>query len=71
MIALLGDKELEKPLQVVIEELLKRVKGNVTLIIDEANIAFTITEDTNAEEVKALRGILATFTKLAKESGKV
>lgn len=55
----------------MIEELLKRVKGNVTLIIDEANIAFTITEDTNAEEVKALRGILATFTKLAKESGKV
>jgi hypothetical protein len=69
--ALIDNTKMEQPLQVLIEELLKRVEGSLTLIIDEANIAFTITENTNEEKVEALAGILATFTQLKKQSRKV
>jgi hypothetical protein len=71
IMALIDNTKMEQPLQVLIEELLKRVEGSLTLIIDEANIAFTITENTNEEKVEALVGILATFTQLKKQSRKV
>ena len=71
MIALSNNNNVKQPLKVLIKELLTRVEGNVTLIIDEANIAFTITQNTKEEKVEALKGILAQITHLTKESGKV
>ena len=60
------------PLQILIDELI-RVEGGekITIIIDEANIAFTIKPDTDKNDIKAASVALAMFTRLTKESNKV
>ena len=45
--------------------------GAITLVIDEANIAFTITDITSADDIKATKQALALFTSLTKENNKV
>jgi hypothetical protein len=71
MSTLVDNNKFKQPLKVLINELLKRVEGSITLVIDEANIAFTMTPGTEESEVKALKGILAIFTQLTKETRKV
>jgi hypothetical protein len=71
LMAIKDNNNFKQPLKVLIDELLTRVDGTVTLVIDEANMAFATTPDTEEREIKALKGILATFTQLTKESGKV
>ena len=71
MMALLKNKNAQQPLKVLIEDLLTRVEGNVTLIIKEANRALEINQYTNEEEIKKRREILASLTQLTKETGKV
>lgn len=61
----------QQPLNVLINELIEGVDGTVTLIIDEANLAFEITHDTKEERVEAQKMALALFTSLTKEKGKV
>ena len=62
---------VEQPLKVVINELLKHVDGVVTVIIDEANLAFAIRPGTTEEDVKAQRELLSFFTSLTKVQRKV
>ena len=69
--AIIDKDSVEQPLEVLINELVKRVYGNVTLIIDEANLAFMITPDTKVEDIKAMKHSLALFTSLTKAQGKV
>jgi hypothetical protein len=57
-------------LQSVINNLVKNL-GAITLVIDEANIALTITDKTSADEVKATKQALALFTTLTKQENKV
>jgi hypothetical protein len=63
---ILGNEEAVESLPSLITELVKH-RGKVTLIIDEANIAFTITDDTTPEEIKNLKAALALFTQLTKQ----
>jgi KaiC/GvpD/RAD55 family RecA-like ATPase len=56
---ILGNEEAVESLPSLITELVKH-RGKVTLIIDEANIAFTITDDTTS-------AALALFTQLTKQ----
>jgi hypothetical protein len=62
---------MKQPLKVLINELLARVEGKITIIIDEANMAFGITSGTKQENIDSMKGILATFTQLTKENRKV
>jgi hypothetical protein len=62
---------MKQPLKVLINELLARAKGKITIIIDEANMAFGITSGTKQEKIDSMKGILATFTQLTKENRKV
>lgn len=50
-------------------KLLVEALGNVTLIIDEANIAFTLLDE--AEEARTAKKALELFTTLTKEENKV
>lgn len=52
----------------LIEELSKNYSDNMTLVIDDADYAFTITEDTTAKEVKEMKDNLALFSALTKDS---
>lgn len=61
----------QQPLKVLIDEIIERVGGTVTLIIDEANLAFEITPYTKEERVETQKQALALFTSLTKEKGKV
>jgi archaellum biogenesis ATPase FlaH len=63
---ILGNEESVESLPSLIMELVKH-RGKVTLIIDEANIAFTITDDTTPEKIENLKAALALFTLLTKE----
>jgi hypothetical protein len=63
---ILGDEEAVKSLPSLITELVKD-RGKVTLMIDEANIAFTITDDTTPEKIENLKAALAFFTQLTKQ----
>ena len=63
---ILGNEEAVESLPSLITELVKH-RGKVTLIIDEANIAFTITDDTTPEKIENLKAALALFTQLTKQ----
>lgn len=69
--ALLDISVAKQPLKIVIGELLKSVKGNVTIIIDEANLAFDITSATSQEDIANKVEALALFTSLTKENKQV
>ena len=71
MTALVDKGSEEQPLEVLINELVKRVDGKVTLISDEANLAFEITPGTKDEGVQQQREALSIFTSLTKVQGKV
>jgi hypothetical protein len=46
--------------------------GGITVIVDEANLAFTITEDcTTPSQIQDTKNTLALITKLTKENKKV
>ena len=62
MTALFVKDSVEQPLKVLINKFVERVDCKVTLIIDEANRAFTITPDKKEEDAKALKEALAFFT---------
>jgi hypothetical protein len=57
-------------LPALINDLVKGL-GEVTLVIDEANIAFTILSTTPYSEIKAVKEALGLFTTLTKEQKKV
>ena len=57
-------------LQSVITCLMENL-GAITLVIDEANIALTITDKTSADKITATKEALALFTSLTKEDKKV
>ena len=54
---ILGNEEAVESLPSLITELVKH-RGKITLIIDEANIAFTITDDTTPEKIENLKAAL-------------
>ena len=57
-------------LETLIEKLVAKL-GSITLIIDEANLALTIDDDTSEEDIKATRKALALFTSLTKVDNQV
>ena len=57
-------------LQKLILQLVEKL-GPITLIIDEANLALTIDDDSTKEEIKATKGALALFTSLTKVKNQV
>jgi hypothetical protein len=57
-------------LQSLINNLVKNL-GGITLVIDEANIALTITDKTSATKIEATKQALALFTSLTKENNQV
>ena len=57
-------------LPALINDLVKGL-GEITLVIDEANIAFTILSTTPYSEIKAVKEALGLFTTLTKEQKKV
>ena len=73
--AILEDRVFEgsvgQPLEVVINELLKHVDGIVAVIIDEANLVFTIRSGTTEEDVKVQRESLSFLTSLTEVQLKV
>ena len=68
---ILKTDEATQTLQSLIKTLVESLGPGVTLIIDEANLAFTITEDTTKEEIAALKLALALLTKLTKQDNQV
>ena len=70
--AILENDKAKKSLEVLIAEIIKlKEDGNVTFIVDEANIAFTITPWKTAESIEKVKAVLALFTRLTKQNGKV
>ena len=65
------DDPATKTLSVLVNGLIKGLGNNVTLIIDEANIAFTITDITENADIKSTKAALELFTFLTKEAQKV
>eukprot|EP01036_Dinobryon_divergens_P030612 gene30612-39882_t len=63
-------KRQEDGLSSVLSELTLVFKG-ITLIVDEANIALTITGSTTPAEIKATKDALAVFTRLTKQLNKL
>jgi hypothetical protein len=57
-------------LQSLINNLVKNL-GGITLVIDEANIALTISDKTSAAKIEATKQALALFTSLTKEGNQV
>jgi hypothetical protein len=57
-------------LSYLINELANNI-GNVTLVIDEANLAFSINDKTTLDEFQSAKKVLALFTSLTKERNKV
>ena len=53
------------------EEIENFYKNRVTLILDEADAAFTVTDDTTAAELKELKELLGLLKILTKETGMV
>lgn len=62
-------KRQDADLSSILSELTTAFKG-ITLIVDEANIALTITGSTNPAEIKAAKDALAAFTRLTKKLNK-
>ena len=60
-------KTVDQPLS----ELLGRMKGKITIVIDEANLAFDVTPETKQEKIAAMKLALALLTSLTKVNGKV
>ena len=58
-------------LKSLIKELVNSREDKITLIIDEANIAFIIKPETSEDKIEAASEALALFTMLTKESQKV
>jgi hypothetical protein len=71
MIAISKNKNAQQPSKVLIKELLTRVEGNVTLLIEEANLALEINQYITKEKIEKRREILASSKQLMKESRKV
>ena len=69
--ALLNNNNATKSLEGLIKELVKSREDKITLIIDEANIAFIIKPETKEEKIESVRDALALFTVLTKETRKV
>ena len=69
--AISSNKNATRSLKALIKELVKNSGDKITLIIDEANIAFTIKPETTLEKIEAVRDALALFTFLTKETRKV
>lgn len=63
-------KDEHRMLKVLVTELIAKL-GNITLIIDEANLALAIHDDTSAEDIKHTKNTLAFFTSLTKVYKKV
>ena len=69
--AISSNENATRSLEALIEELVKKSGDKITLIIDEANIAFTIKPGTKPEKIEAARDALELFTFLTKETRKV
>ena len=69
--AILDNVDATQSLEALINELVKSAKCGITLVIDESNIAFTITPDTEKSEIKAMKEALALITSLTKQNLKV
>jgi hypothetical protein len=61
----------KKTLEVLINGLIKVEGEKVTIIIDEANVAFTIKPETKEEKIDAASDALLMFTQLTKQTRKV
>jgi hypothetical protein len=66
----LSKPDTVKSLTKLIDELLTAL-GGITLVIDEANIALTVSEVTSEADIKATKQALALFTRLTKQTNKV
>lgn len=72
--AFLGETEgynVQEHLVCLLNDMNRRVGAKVTVIIDHAYLAFTISPDTKVEDTMALRNALALFTMLTKEKNEV
>ena len=67
---LIKDKEEYESLNILILELVDKY-GSITLIIDEANLAFAIDNASNREEINNVKAALALCTSLTKQERKV
>ena len=66
------DKEPIKILKSLLIDMTLRFPHEViTLVVDEANLALTINEDSSKEDIKQVKASLALFTSLTKEQKKV
>lgn len=68
MNALLLKDSVDQSTGALISELVKRLDGKVTIIIDEAQRALAITPPTNKYDVMALESALALFTAVKKDN---
>lgn len=68
--AIISNKNATRSLQALLEELIEKTEDRITLIIDEANIAFTIDPWTAPAQVEAARKALALFISLTQERRK-
>ena len=62
------DETSTESLAGLINKMVEDLGSNVTLIIDEANIAFTITPTTTNEQIISTKLALELFTKMTKQS---
>jgi hypothetical protein len=67
---LIKDKEEYESLNILILELVEKY-GSVTLIIDEANLAFAVDSTASKDEINSVKAALALFTSLTKQERKV
>lgn len=68
--AILDNNDAKQSLPVLMSEILKKVEGKITLVIDSADIAFTI-KYTTEQELEEQKHNLALFKSLTKKSRKV
>ena len=68
---ILENSDVTHSLQALIRELVNSQKANITIIIDEANIAFCIKPETSRDKIEAVREALALFVAMTKEYRKV
>jgi hypothetical protein len=61
----------KRTLEVLIDGLIKVEGEKITIIIDEANVAFTIKPETKEEKIDAASDALLMFTQLTKQTRKV
>ena len=68
------DDTLKEPYISTLQDLIKRLVRNldgITLVLDEANSAFSIDQNTSDTDKRAMEDLLALFTVLTKEQRKV